>query len=289
MSRTPFAPLFDRLVDDAAVFPPGLAPVDVAVREHLDRREGPYAAHIGPLLVPATAAAELADLAAKDERAVAQPLEVGLIVRPGSPLEPLLDAVELLRDDPRILVGAAELGWTDGPTGWRRALDLDIPLVVEVGLGSDQESALDDLAHAVDHEHDVTAKFRTGATPAWAWPDETTLAGFLDAVVLRGLPFKLTGGLHHAVRGDHAGHPAHGLLNVLLATHEALDGAETRELAGELGRSDTEVLVTAVSGLHESEARRLRASFTAYGCCGVLDPLTELEALGLVPSKETHA
>ena len=49
MSRTPFAPLFDRLVDDAAVFPPGLAPLDVAVREHLDRRTGPYAAHIGPL------------------------------------------------------------------------------------------------------------------------------------------------------------------------------------------------------------------------------------------------
>ena len=56
MSRTPFAPLFDRLVDDAAVFPPGLAPLDVAVREHLDRREGAYAAHIGPLLVPASAA-----------------------------------------------------------------------------------------------------------------------------------------------------------------------------------------------------------------------------------------
>src|SRR4051794_1560029 len=98
MSRTPFAPLFDRLVDDAAVFPPGLAPLDVAVREHLDRREGRYAAHIGPLLVPATAAAELAGLAARDDRAVAEPLAVSLVVRPGAPLEPLLDAVDLLRD-----------------------------------------------------------------------------------------------------------------------------------------------------------------------------------------------
>jgi len=288
MSRTPFAPLFDRLVDDAAVFPPGLAPLDVAVREHLDRRTGPYAAHIGALLVPATAAAELASLAAKDERAAAAPLEVGLIVRPGSPLEPLLDAVDLLRDDPRVLVTAAELGWTDGPDGWRRALDLAIPLVVEVGLGSDQESGLDDIAHAVDHEHDVTAKFRTGATPAWPWPDEATLAGFLDAVVLRGLPFKLTGGLHHVVRGTHDGQPMHGLLNVLLATHEALAGAEARELSGELARRDTEVLVTAVSSLGTHDAERLRESFTAYGCCGVLDPLTELRALGLVHVKETH-
>jgi hypothetical protein len=289
MSRTPFAPLFDRLVDDAAVFPPGLAPLDVAVREHLRRRTGPYAVHLGPLLVPATAAAELAALAAEDDRAAAEPLEVGLVVRPGAPLEPLFDAVDLLREDPRVVVTAVEVGWADGDSGWRRALDLEVPVVVEVGLGSDQESGLDDIADAVDHEHDVTAKFRTGATPAWPWPDETALAGFLDAVVLRGLSFKLTGGLHHVVRGDHGGEPMHGLLNVLLATHEALDGAETRELAGELARRDTEVLVTAVSGLHDADARRLRASFTAYGCCGVLDPLTELEALGLVPTKETHA
>jgi hypothetical protein len=26
----------------------------------------------------------------------------------------------------------------------------------------------------------------------------------------------------------------------------------------------------------------VRASFTAYGCCGVLDPLVELAALGLI-------
>ena len=73
------------------------------------------------------------------------------------------------------------------------------------------------------------------------------LGGFLDAVVLHGLSFKLTGGLHHAVRGSHGGEPMHGLLNVLLATHEALHGAEAHELAGELARHDTEVLVTALS------------------------------------------
>ncbi len=60
----------------------------------------------------------------------------------------------------------------------------------------------------------------------WGWPDERVLGGFLDAVVLHGLSFKLTGGLHHAVRGSHGGEPMHGLLNVLLATHEALHGAE---------------------------------------------------------------
>ena len=279
MSRTPFAPLFDRLVDDAAVFPPGLAPLDVAVREHLDRRTGPYAAHIGPLLVPATAAGEVAAHAARDVRAVAAPLEVGLVLRPDSPLDPLLDAVELLRDEPRVHVTHAELGWSEA---WRRALETDLPLVIEVGVGGHRDAGLDEIAGAVADNHHAIAKFRTGETPAWPWPDERVLADFLAAAIPRGLPFKLTGGLHHAVRGEYAGKPMHGLLNVLLATQHALNGAEPHELESILARRDAEILASAVSAIHADEAGRVRRSFTAYGCCGVLDPLMELEALGLL-------
>lgn len=286
MSRTPFAPLFDRLVDDAAVFPPGLAPLTDAVREHLDRRTGPYAASLGPLLVPATSAEALSNLAAADPRTSDEPLAVGLVVRPGTALQPLVEALDALRDDERVVVTAAELGWSPQ---WRELLRADVPVVVEVGLGEEQERALDDIAAAVDDDHDVTAKFRTGQTPTWPWPDEQVLAGFLDAVVLHGLPFKLTGGLHHAVRGTHGGEPMHGLLNVLLATHEALHGAEAHELTGELTREDTEVLVTAISGLSTEDAARVRRSLTAFGCCGVLDPLHELEALGLISAKESHS
>ncbi len=275
MSRSP---LLLRLVDDAAVFPPGDAPLDVAVREHLQRRVGPYAAQLGPLLVPAAAAAELARLAAADERCVADPLEVGLVVRPGAPVEPLVEAVSLLRDDPHVVVTGAELGWADG---WRSALELEVPLSVEVGLDGEQERALDDIASAVDDEADVQAKFRTGATPSWLWPDERVLARFLDGVILRGLAFKLTGGLHHAARTIE-GEPQHGLLNVLLATHEALDGAESDELAGILAQTSAEVLVDRAVRLDADAAARIRTSFTAYGCCGVLDPIGELTALGLI-------
>lgn len=271
-------PLFSRLVDDAAVFPPGLAPMDVAVSEHLYRRTGPYAALLGPLVVPTPSAADLKTLAAQDDRTTDHPLEVLLVVRPGSPVDPLLEAVELLRDDERVAVGGLELGWS---TGWRAVLKAGVPVSVEVGLGDDRATALDEIAAAVDDGGDAQAKFRTGATPEWAWPDEQTLAGFIDATVLRGLSFKLTGGLHHVVRGHHT-EPMHGLLNVLLAVDEALDGAESPELADVLAVTDTELLVDRVSRLSPEAAVRLRGSFAAYGCCGVLDPLTELEALGLV-------
>ncbi|GAA2153781.1 hypothetical protein FHX52_1671 [Humibacillus xanthopallidus] len=276
MSRTP---LFDRLVDDAAVFPPGLAPLDVAVREHLDRRTQPYAGHIGTLLVPATDVVELARLASLDERTAAQPLEVGLVVRPGSPVHPLVEAAGLLRDDARVVLTGVELGWS---TDWRSVLELDVPVVVEVGTGADQQTGLDDIAAAVDADADVIAKFRTGATPSWPWPDEHALGGFLDAVILHGLSFKLTGGLHHAVRGRYGTEQQHGLLNVLVATHEALGGAEAPELAQILAQSSAELLAERVSRLTAVDAARVRASFTACGCCGVLDPLVELAALGLI-------
>lgn len=277
-------PLFAGLIDDAAVFPPGLAPLDVAVREHLDRRTSPYAACIGPLLVPAAAAAELKTLAAGDPRTSEEPLRVGLIVRPGSPVDPLREAVELLRDDPLVEVTALELGWTPG---WQSVLDLGLPVAVEVGVGGAQQEALDDIAAAVDDGADVIAKFRTGETPTWAWPDEAALAGFLDAVVLHGLPFKLTGGLHHAVRGTYEEEPMHGVLNVLLATHEALNGSEAPELAEVLTQDNAEVLVERVTRLTPEEVEQTRASFTAYGCCVVLEPIEELVALGLLsPTKE---
>ena len=45
--------LWSGLVDDAAVFPPGNAPLDVAVSGHRALRAGPDADLVGPLLVPA--------------------------------------------------------------------------------------------------------------------------------------------------------------------------------------------------------------------------------------------
>ncbi|MDV3222377.1 hypothetical protein [Intrasporangium sp.] len=278
------AQLFDHLVDDAAVFPPGLAPVDVAVHEHLDLRDGPYAAALGPLLLPAAAAPELADLAAADPRTGQVPLRVGLIVRPGGALGPLVDAVGLLRQVPAVTVASVEVGWGED---WRRTLDLDLPVVVEVGLDPERQAGLDEIEQAIGAGADVRAKFRTGQTPTWTWPDETALAGFLDEAARRGLAFKLTGGLHHVVRGDYAGEPMHGLLNVLVATHDALDGGRTTDLARVLAVTDVEHLVDRVTALDDDAVSRLRASFTGFGCCGVLDPLTELEALGLLPERHT--
>lgn len=74
----------------------------------------------------------------------------------------------------------------------------------------------------------------------------------------------------------------HGFLNVLLATHAALEGAEHAELAAVLGERDGAVLAAKLTGLDEGQVRAARAAFTAFGTCSIAEPLADLLALNLV-------
>lgn len=50
-ARVSLSNLFDRLLDDAAMFPPGNADAASAVAGHLNYRSGPLNRYVGPLLV----------------------------------------------------------------------------------------------------------------------------------------------------------------------------------------------------------------------------------------------
>lgn len=267
--------LLQGLVDDAAVFPPGLAPLPRAVAEHVARTA--YRPFVGPLLVPATSAADVRDLAG------AAHCRVGLIARPGMPVEPVRVGVAALAGS-AVEVAGVEVG---AGADWASLLDLGVPVTVEIPRDG-FAAALDEVAdasHQAKGNPLVQAKFRTGATETWAWPDEEELAGFVIACLERDLPFKLTGGLHHALRADHPGPdggPQHGLLNVLAAVHLAAQGAPVSVVEGLLAAREPEPLVDVLTALPSEGVGRLRRAFTAYGCCDVLDPLGELATLGLI-------
>lgn len=264
--------LFTGLVDDAAVFPPGDAPLAEAVRLHHLHRHSGYAAIVGPLLVPAAAAGELLALVDEDQ------LRVVVVARPGTPVSEVTDALTLLGASPAVQVSAVELGWTPD---WRDAR-LELPLTLEVPRGEAQAQALADIAADATDTVALQAKFRTGATATWAWPDEVELASFIRAAIDHDLGFKLTGGLHHAVRGEYAGEPQHGLLNVLTAVRWALNGEDVDELVPLLSERDPATLVPQVMRMSAADAAIVRAFFTAYGCCAVTDPIGELRTLGLI-------
>lgn len=289
MSTTDAAPprpaprsLFTGLVDDAAVFPPGLAPVPDAVVRHRELTRGPYADLVGPLLVPVSETHRLRYTAAGSP--AAGTLRVSLVARPGTPVREVLHALGELEGVPGLEVVSLELAHQPG---WEEALGHGRPVVVEVPRDPfAQQRAMEELAGA-RAEHPVRAKFRTQGTPDTPVPTPAELATFVVRSIRRKTPFKLTGGLHHAVAGTHpaAGggtEDQHGVLNVLLATRAALDGAEAGAVAEVLAVRDADRLVGEVASLTEEQARRLRAAFTSYGCCGVLDPLTELHDLHLI-------
>ena len=279
--------LFQRLFDDAAVFPPGLAPLPRAVRDHVARQSGSYADLVGPLLLPVSAIADLLDLEHP-------PLEVGLIGRPGT--SPALVGEALLRLSlrPSVTVTAVEIGWSPdwldadgwGPDSWP-AESTGTRHSIEVPRGAELDRALSDLQAHAGGTHPVQAKFRTGSIPGQPAPTATELATFVRASIDHDLSFKLTGGLHHAFsRTSSAGEHQIGFLNVIAATRWALaHGGEVPEMETLLAVRDQVQILDIITRMSEADSSVLRAFFTSYGCCGVMDPVSDLAALGLIREK----
>lgn len=279
-------PMLDRLLDDAAVFPPGNTPPDVALARHAGHRAAGYAGCIGPLLLPVSAAGRLPALVAA--RPDSGALAVALIARPGTDPATLRPALGELAAIPGVRAVGVEAGFTPGWAG----LDVDpsLPLSLEIGRDVDLRATLEELAAAQAAGRPVLAKLRTGPTPTWRWPDEDELAAFLTATAGCGAAFKLTGGLHHAVRGRHPSsgpdptEENHGVLNVVAATSAAAAGASTAEVSALLARRDAAPLARLVTDLSGPEVGALRALLRSVGCCEVTDPLRELAALGVLPA-----
>lgn len=280
--------LFAGLVDDAAVFPPGDAPLDVAVSQHAVHRREWYSATVGVLLCRAGQVDDLRSLLDQGRYDGPQPLHLG-VVAPGvdearvararvaerTDVEvhavelPLAAAGDLARDWATLGVGHTNVWWEVD-----RGADLHDQLGAVAALGSG--SAGSDLAGG--------AKLRTGGPTAEHVPGELEVATFLRECIDHDVTFKLTAGLHHAVRttDEATGLDQHGVLNVLAAVHAALGGCETGELAALLAERDAATVVEAVRGIDAADAAVVRAFFASFGCCGVTDPVEELAHLGLL-------
>ncbi len=261
--------LFAGLCDDAAVFPPGLAPLPDAVTAHDAHTKAWYRDLVGPLVLAAPALDALGDLLGP--RATPLPVAVTL---PGGPaqLPGVLAAVPGLPVDLRAL----EIAVPDG-MGPDEVLDAvaaaTAPVYIEIPRDDRRVPLLRALA-GTGHR----AKFRTGGVRADLYPSEAELAAAICAAVDADVPFKATAGLHHALRNTdpETGFEQHGFLNLLLAAGDP-DHAEAH-----LAERDGAVVAGLVRDLDDG----VRTRFTSFGTCSIGDPLTELAALGLLPRGE---
>jgi len=266
--------IFDGILDDAAVFPPGLKPLAQAIADHPKHRASAYGDLVGPLVLAAPA---LAGLGAHVGADVEGPLDLA-VTAPGGPAQ-LPDALARAADLPVRLAGfevavPAELSVPEffaalGSAG-------AVPVYVEVPRDSRRAEVIAACAAT-----GRAAKFRTGGVEAGLYPDEAELAGAIAAVVAAGVPFKATAGLHHALRNTDpaTGFEQHGFLNVLVATAAARDGARPDQLAALLADRDGERVARRVSETDPG----VRESFRSFGTCSIVEPVRELVDLGLMP------
>ncbi len=267
------------LVDDAAVFPPGNSPLPDAVAAHLARRQEWYASLVGSFVVTDEAVP-----------AVDAPLGLSVVVTGGAGA--IAGALRLVARAPGELVGLeVALRDPDDLAGNARRVLAAVDSARDEGLLDDDTPVFVELPHVgstaswlaaadVVAERELRLKFRTGGVEAEAHPPAHALAGWIDAALDRETPFKCTAGLHHAVRHtSEEGFEQHGFLNVLLATRLAFDGAGRDDVVEVLERRDADALAEEARTADLAGARRW---FTSFGSCSIADPVDDLVALGLL-------
>ena len=143
---------------------------------------------------------------------------------------------------------------------------------VEVPLDDALEERLDALA-----SYRLAAKVRCGGAAVPATP---VLAAFVRACGERGLPFKATAGLHHAVRTG----GEHGFLNLLAAVvfgeeEDALDETDADAFVLDGGGFRWGERQAEPAELAHARHERLRS----IGSCSFFEPVDELRDLGVLP------
>ncbi|MFP5282408.1 MAG: hypothetical protein ACLGIF_03050 [Actinomycetes bacterium] len=274
--------IFERLVDDAAVFPPGNAPVERAVVEHLAGREAWYAPVVGPLVVRDSQLAAVATAL----RPTSDSCTVSVVNTSGA--GGLLALARRRADAVTVVAVESALRDVDDlPGNARRVvaaageLDPEVTVFVELPYAPGWPAAA-----AVVEEAGHLAKIRTGGLTPDDVPAPAQLADQLSVLVEADLAFKATAGLHHAwpTWGPWAGEELvqHGFLTLLIAVHALVEGADAADAADILRWSDRGQIADTVAGWNDADAARVRRRFRSFGCCGVTDPVTDLETLGLL-------
>src|SRR5690349_24371390 len=221
-------PLLARLVDDAALFPPGNASMPDAVRGHLDGRVGEWSGVMGLFLCQASRLPELITELIKIKPK--QPLPLSLIIDTGLGGVPKAISIVESRSELLALRMVEMPAPSDVDEVWLERVSEFVPedviRVVEPRRGGPEW--LDGVRRVI--EHGSWPKLRCGGLSTENFPSVDEVADFLSVVSGGGVAFKATAGLHNAVRyTDEQNFTHHGSLNLLVATARSLTARDVRE------------------------------------------------------------
>lgn len=238
--------LLGGLIDHAPLFPPASLALPEALEEDLRARRSDASFALGRFVCPASRLRELPDV--------------------GRGVSVVLD--DALGIDAR--VEAVESPISDGLRGLAALAD---EVFVELPVDDALSERLDQLVSL-----GLCAKVRCGGDLT---PDVGSLARFVRACRDRGLRFKATAGLHHAVRRD----SEHGLLNLLAAV---VFGDEENALAdtdpGAFSLDASAFTWRGRSARPQDVFPARRERLRSIGSCSFFEPVDELKALGALPA-----
>ncbi|MCJ8503980.1 hypothetical protein MRU69_03745 [Kocuria flava] len=264
--------------DDAAIFPPGLAPLEQALADHVARRAHRLDEAVGPAVLGLDNLPEAQRIAAALARG-GRPIDVSAVT-PAGRLQDALETAERIGPELRMVSVELKTDPTDAPT-WKAQIAeaaqvQQLPVFVELTADQVDAGALDLMKGT-----GLRLKYRTGGIEAHLFPTPEQLAAVLVKAVDAGVPFKLTAGLHEAVRytDPRTGFTHHGFLNIAMATEAARQGLGTQRVAELLVETDPGRLID----LARTSDGSWRESFTSFGTCSVGEPAASLERLGLFP------
>lgn len=278
------------LIDDAAIFPPGEASLTDAVEQHRRYQSAEIAACVGPFVVGADSVVKLAALV--DPRQFPQGLRVSVVVAQRG----VSDALHSIAQLPDLVLAGLEVRLPVDATAAdataadvREVADLQRSIegtvvFVELGRVADSPSASWQDAVATIGRSGLRLKLRTGGMSADMFPSERELALAISTAVLHGTAFKCTAGLHNAVRhrDPATGFEHHGFLNVMLATLDALSGADPSRVQARLAERRGATLAVDLRATAPARLVEARSMFLSFGSCSIEEPLADLEALGVL-------
>ncbi len=142
------------------------------------------------------------------------------------------------------------------------------------------------------------AKLRTGGTVPSAFPSTEKITRFMRICLAANVPFKCTAGLHHPLRSlrpltYEAAAPTakmNGFLNVFIAAAFLQQGYAPKliqellldERAGNFQFRDDGVLWRDEYFAHTTQLRFLRERVVSFGSCSFIEPIEDLQELGLL-------
>ena len=279
---SPTRALLAHIVDYAGTFPPASLELNAAASTYARELTGPDAWLLGRFVIGAQSLAKGSGgvFDGSMSKTPPDPFAISVIAGPDARALAQVEAfnarwagrahVASIEFSPAAPADVAGLMRLTGLTG------SPIEAFFEVPLDTDLHARLDAISSAGG-----AAKVRTGGTTPAAIPSPTALANFLYQCAQRGLPFKATASLHHAVRScyaltyerDSAMAVMHGFLNVIAAAALAATGARPSDIAATLAESSAKALMQTALRHDPAATRRF---FRSFGSCSFREPAEEL-------------